>query len=252
MTSYGLSFKSQKSFTGERSASLPFLVQPPYSLPVTGMDARFLATHNVETSDTVSWGSTVGDMTLRTSGVATSPDVTDVDGRRALSFDGVSDELRYDFSEARAQPFTLATVFKLNTFDAAGTGTRVIIGGTSLSAARTVNAGALQVVQPTGFLGYAGGGLAVAGPKYGDITPVGWHVAVISFNGSTSISQVDQFKRGPLNAGGLPRSAISVGGERNTFYTACSVSEVVTWPRALDATEISSVVTAMQGQYGLV
>ncbi|AXH44406.1 hypothetical protein PP356_gp26 [Arthrobacter phage MargaretKali] len=249
---YGIVFKSPNAFTGDYVDTLPVVTDPPYALPVGGLESRFLATHGVNTGSagSVTWRDQVGSITLAAAGTATSPTVEVVDGRKALTFDGVSDELRYDFAANKAQPFTIALVVKNNQFVASGSGTRVFVGGTKLGASRVNEAGALQVSNTTGLIAYGGTLMAAAGPSYGSITPTGWHVFVASFNGAGTATRVDGYAR-TGSAGVLPRSALSVGGEANSFYADCSISEVATWNRALTAQEITDVVTAMRAQYGI-
>lgn len=248
---YGITIKSPATFAGAGAGTLPIVLDPPYALPVGTQESRFIATHGVTSTDgAVTWTDQVGGIVLAPSGSATSPIVGTVDTRPALTFDGVSNELRHDFSASRSQPFTIAAVIKNNQFATSGSDTFVFVGGTNMGTARTVEAGTLQVKDTTGLVAYSGTLLAAGGPSHGSIDPLGWHVFVASFNGSSTATQVDGYAR-TGNAGTLARSAISVGGERNNFYANCSISEVATWNRALTAQEIADTVAAMRAQYAI-
>lgn len=252
--SHGIVYKTSTVFVGDGVDSLPVIKTPLYPLPSPSPDIRISADRGVtvESGLVTSWEATEGTapVTMTVPGYGNQPPTAGtVDGRTAVSFNGVDMMLSADFATDRPQPYTIALVAKLRGW-ASSKSLHTIVGGTPPGESRVSVAGEISA-NSTGFLAYAGTLQSIGGPNYGSIDPNGWHVITVAFDGNSSRSLVDNVYSLTRTPGSSPRGGLTLGGASSGLWSPVDVAEVATWPRALSAEELSAVSAAMIAAHGL-
>lgn len=233
----GIGFTVPSIFTP--ATPLPLLTWTP---PVDDYNARWISTSGW---DGTGWEDIVSGRVLAPAGSGTAPSVATVDGRTALSFDGVSNEIRDD-TFSMNQPHAFAAVVKVRAFSTTDFALHNLVGGVSLGGSRTSEGGGILVQGTNGLVVHT---TANAAMNY-QVNPTGWHVILGNFNSGTVTGRVDDIEMTKA-MDNVPRRVLAVGGERNNYYSDMAITELMTWNRALTATERNDVVAALAGHHGI-
>ncbi|UFS59460.1 hypothetical protein [Subtercola endophyticus] len=137
---------------------------------------------------------------------------------------------------ARVTPHTVATVVRWHTASA-----------TVLEAATGSGVPAVNVQgnsANTGMRTYSGTALTVA-------ATIGspWHVYLSVFNGTSSVSRLDNLTEVTGDAGSGLGSVLSLGAFGTTFSN-CDIKKVIYWPFAMTSTDRTTQVASLKTEYG--
>lgn len=224
------------------AADLPLFIP---SLPVAGIYRRYLATDSdaaVGTAVTslANRGSASG---AATASPAVAPTKRAAGGVTYLEFDGTNDLIAAPTDAALgAGAVTAYGVARFRALPATGHIWPIV----SLSALGAQNYGI--VTQNNGKAGiYRETAVAVLNSP---LPGTDWHVFVGVFNGATSVVRMDGTESGAVTTGTGTMGALGVGPGLSS-RPQVDVAEFGMFDRALDATERSNLVAALQAQYGL-